>query len=343
METENGTASSGETQSANASATETGAAQTQAQGNTGASETRGAVSSKPAGGAGNDGAAQSATGAAQAEVEAYAPNFKFKVKDKELEFEDHFKSIIKTKDLEAKIREMHEKAYGLDEVKTARDTFKTQAKDWEDKYSQVENSLKTLGTYVKKGDYLSFFSALNIPEDKIIQYAVERLKYRELPADQKAQLDAQRQQQMEYEQATNQNQTLQQQMAQLVQQQATFDLNQELAKPDVVSTIAAYDARAGKAGAFRQEVIRRGQYYEAVHQISLPASQLVGEVMSLIGVPAPQTPQGSQGGPQAEVPSQVVHAAKEKPVIPTFQGGAKSPIKKVPSSIDDLRKMRDAL
>lgn len=328
------------TQTTSTSDSQTTGTETQQAAATGVSETQ-------TSGAGNDATASAkATGTGQAgatgtEVSApYVPNFKFKIKDKELEIDDFLKPIVKTKDVETKIREMYEKAHGLEEVKTSRETFKQQAEEWKTKYGTVESSLQTLGGYVKKGDFRSFFSALNIPKEKIIQYAIEELKYQELPAEQKAQIDAQRQQQMEYEQSLNQSQTLQQQMQQMVQKQAEFELTQELAKPEVVSAMTAYDARAQKPGAFKAEVIRRGQYYEAVHKISPPASQLVSEILNLIGVQQAQP--GTQGTSQ-ETSSQTVSQQQNKPTISTFSGGAKSPVKKVPTSIEDLRQMRQNL
>lgn len=297
-----------------------------------------------AAGAGNDGAVSQGTGtAAQTQQPAWAPNFKFKVKDKELEFDDFVKPIIKTKDLETKFRDLYEKAHGLDEVKTSRETFKQQVEEWKGKYSQVEQSLQTLGSYVKKGDFRTFFQLLNIPKDQIVKYAIDELKYQELPPEQRAAIDQQRQQQTEFEMAQTQNQTLQQQMAQLVQQQTTFELNQALAAPDVVQAMTAYDTRLGKPGSFKAEIIRRGQYYEAVHKISPPASQLVEEVLALIGVQA-QAQQGTQASSQ-EQSGQTVQNQQQKPVISNFAGGggAKSPTRKVPNSIEDLRKMRQQL
>jgi hypothetical protein len=328
--------SKAEGQSQNATETNTEAAEKSAA--------TGGVPEAKAGGAGNDGAASKATGTdAQNQQAAYTPNFKFKVKDKELEFDDFLKPIIKTKDLETKARELYEKAHGLDEVKAARETFKTQAEEWKGKFTQVETSLQTLGSYVKKGDFRTFFQALNIPKEQIIKYAIEELKYQELPPEQKAAIDQQREREMALEQTGSQNQQLQQQMAQLVQQQATFELNQELAAPNVVQAMQAYDTRAGQAGAFKAEVIRRGQYYEAVHKISPPASQLVQEVLNLIGVTA-QAQQGTQASSN-EQSSQTVHNQQQKPVISSFSGGGtKSPTaRKVPASIDDLRKMRQNL
>ncbi len=335
MEIENGSTDVGEVSAATAQAgtefNEPGAGDAS---NAGVSE------AAAAGNTDNGGVAQDTS--AKAGTAAYTPNFKFKVKDKELEFDDFLKPIIKTKDLETKARELYEKAHGLDEVKTAREAFKTQAEEWKGKFTQVEQSLHTLGTYVKKGDFRTFFQALNIPKDKIIQYAIEELKYQELPPEQRAAIEQQREREIAFEQAGTQNQMLQQQMSQLVQQQATFELNQELARPDIATAITAYDTRLGQAGAFKAEVIRRGQYYEAVHKISPPASQLVTEILSLIGVQA-QAQQGTQASSTA-TPSQVAHNQQQKPVISSFAGGgAKSPTRKVPSSIEDLRKMRQNL
>lgn len=295
-------------------------------------------------GAGNDGATSEGTGgAAKASdtPQAYVPSFKFKVKDKELDFDDFVKPVVKTKDVEQKIKDLYEKAHGLDEVKTSRDSFKAQADEWKGKYTTVETSLQTLGGYVKKDDFRSFFQALNIPKEKIIKYAIEELKYQEMPADQRAILDAQREKEQALEQTSFQNQTLQQQMAQMIQKQTEFELNQELTKSDVAQAISAYDTRLAKPGAFKAEVIRRGQYYEAVHKTSPPASQLVAEVLSLIGVQA-QAQQGTEAASQG-TSSQTVQQS-QKPVISSFQGsGAKSPARKVPQSIEDLRKMRQQL
>ncbi|HZX13692.1 MAG TPA: hypothetical protein VFF49_04755 [Thermodesulfobacteriota bacterium] len=281
---------------------------------------------------------ESATGSGSAGDSApYTPNFKFKVKDKELEFDEFVKPIIKNKDLEAKFREIYERSHGLDEVKTSRESFKQQVEEWKGKYGQVEQSLQTLGGFVKKNDFKSFFQALNIPKDKIIQYAIEELKYQELPPEQRQAIDMQREKELEFEQSSLQNQALQNQMAQLVQQQTAFELNQELAKPEIAQTISAYDSRVGNPGAFRAEIIRRGQYYEAVHKISPPASQLIAEVLNLIGG---NTVQGV--APQSGTSGQM--AQSQKPTITNFQGGGtKSPARRVPTSIEDLRKMRQNL
>ncbi len=307
----------------------------------GVSESSGVSAKETGSTTGDTGGETTAQKIEKAIEEAYKPTYKYKVNDKELEFDDFVKPIIKDKTTEQKLKELYEKAYGLDEVKSSRDNFKTQANEWKTKYTNVEQTLQTLGGYVKKGDYRSFFDTLKIPKDQIIKYAIEELKFQELPPEQKAEIERQRQIQFEYEQAQMQNQTLQSQMAEIVQRQAEFELQQELAKPDVSQIVQSFNARMNNPNAFLAEVIRRGQYYETVHKISPPASQIVGEVIGLIGAgmtgqPAATTT--SQGSSSQTIPQ------AQKPVIPSLNGASnKSPVKKAVGSIEDLRKLRQQL
>jgi hypothetical protein len=285
-----------------------------------------------AAGAGVDGAAPK-----------FASNFKFKVKDKELEFDDFIKPLVKDAETEKKVRELYEKAYGLDEVKADRQALKETKGQLQEKLGAVETSLKTLGSFVQAKDYASFFEALRIPKQDIIEYAIEQLKYQELPPEQRRQLDMQRQQQLDYRQKLAENEQMQTQMQQLVVQQVSFEIDQAMSQPSITDAVKAFETRLGRPGAFKEEVIRRGQYYETVHKTSPPASQLVSEVLQITGAQMPQAPQGpmTQGAPQATNPGQGVAQNQAKPVIPAFSGaGGQSPVKKMPTSIDDLRKIR---
>lgn len=290
----------------------------------------------------NDGTkANLGAGDANPEQPAWTPSYEFTVKDKKLQMDELFKPLIKSKDVEAKLKELYEKAHGLDEVKTSRETFKERATAAETKYQQTEQNLKMLGDVVKKGDFSTFFEVLNIPKQQILNYAIQELKFLELPAEQQAAIEAQRQQQQQFQYAQQENQTLQQQMQNMVVQQARQELNFETSKPEVQNAAQAFDARVGKQGAFMSEVIKRGQYYEAVHKTSPPAQQLVNEVLQFVGMSAanPQV----QATPQA-IPSQGVVPNSPLPVIPAFNGSvSKSPVRKAPSSIQDLREMRKQL
>lgn len=278
----------------------------------------------------------------EAPVQEWKPSYKYKVLDKELEFDEPIKKAVTTKEAEEKIKELYEKASGLDEVKTKRDKFQTERDEWKGKFSQVETSLKALGERVAKKDYGGFLDMLQIPRQDMVNFVIEELKYQELPADQKAAIDERRKLEQDYEIQTMQNKTLQDRMNQVIKAQVESELTFELSKPDNSKIIEAFDARAGKPGAFREEVVRRGQYYEGVLKQYVSPGQVVQELVNLIGAQATTQqgtsfPQGTQPG-QAQVQQQA-----EKPVITAFGSGSssKSPVRRVAQSIDDLRKLKE--
>jgi hypothetical protein len=273
-----------------------------------------------------------------AKVAAYQPNFKFKVKDKEFEIDEWARGAIKDPVMEKKVKELYEKAYGLDDVKTDRETLKKKVADLEPKLTNIQKSLGLLGQHIQKGDMRSFFEALQIPKEHVLRYALEEFKFEDLPADQKAEIQAQREKERQLHFLNEQNQLYAQQMQQFAYTQAKTELDTTLSKPEVAAVAQAFDARVGKPGAFQAEVIKRGQFYEKLNGTSITVQQAVEEVVALIGG-SPQAPQGAENvvTPQSS-------AAGQKPVIKNFSGASQtSPTKKVFTSIDDIRKERQKL
>jgi hypothetical protein len=143
------------------------------------------------------------------------------------------------------------------------------------------------------------------------------------------------------EQYEQQNMTLQQRQEQFVADQVRRELSFELAKPEIAQFVQSFDERVGKPGAFHQEVLKRGAYYEAVHKTTPPAQQVVQEVAQLIGF------QMAGGNPAVQQQTNVAATpapATKKPVIPSFNGsGSTSPTRKVVTSTADLRKLRQSM
>lgn len=271
---------------------------------------------------------------------AYQPNFKFKVKDQEKEIDEWLRPVVKDAETEKKLKELHERAFGLDEVKSSRDSFKTKYEDVNTKYTGLEKSLQTLSGYVQRGDYDSFFQSLQIPKESILKYAINELRYNELPQDQKAQIDQQKRFQQEQYAFQSQSEQHAAQMREFGMQQLNF----EMSKPDVSQVVQSFDQRMGP-GAFQREVINRGAYYEQVHGKTLPASQLISEVLAIVSPSAGQqaVPPSASAQAAQTTPSQGVQPQQEaKPTVKVFQGGGNaSPVKKQINSLDDLRKLRE--
>jgi hypothetical protein len=274
---------------------------------------------------------------------AYVPNFKYKVFGKEKEIDEQFRSLIKDAESEKRVREIFEKADGLEHVKEDRQTVRQQLEAVKAERVELDKSLETLSHFVRTDNMKAFFETLKIPEDKILRYAYQRLQYREMTPEQRAQVDGQTQAEQRAYFLQQQNESLLQNFAQTAETQRRSELEMHLAQPNIAQTVQAFDARVGKPGAFVEEVINRGKYHWFANQKDIPVSQAIAEVMSLIGGAPPAAPAGLPNGVipngqqagQSHVPGQ----NQNKPVIPNIQGNGNSPAKKVPRSLDDLRKL----
>jgi len=267
---------------------------------------------------------------------AYTPNFKFKAADKEQEFDDFVRGAVKNAEQEKKLRELYEKAYGLDHVKSEREKYRNDYKTVNEQYSALNKGLDQLSVMLRNKDYHGFMESLKIPEQDILQYALSRVQYKEMPPEQRQQLDQQyeAQQRLAYLEQANQE-LVSGYQSQMVQQRAS-ELDGYIGRPEVSQVASEFDARVGRQGAFRDEVIRRGQYYASLpNSQDITVEQAVQEIMNIVGRPQPQGMQAQ--GQNQMVGTQAPVQQNTKPVIPNIKGRGTSPVKKAVRSIDDLR------
>lgn len=263
---------------------------------------------------------------------AYAPNLKYKVLDQEKEFPDWAKTLVKDQNLEKSFRDLLEKADGIEHVKTRRDTLETENKQMKEQWGPVVQTVQLVQGMLGKKDYESLFEALGIPEVELFKYVNNRLQLRENP-QQFAAHEQQRQLQLRNQELEAKVQTTEQMAQEMAVQRRTWELDMELTRPQVSPAIQAFEQKIGRPGAFKAEVIRRGQAYAAVGQ-DIPVQQAVQEVLQLIGW------QGqSQAAPQSPTMQVQPQAVEEKPTLPNLRGKGTSPTKVVPKSTEDLRKL----
>ena len=288
-------------------------------------------------------AVEASSDAAPAQAQAtpeWKPSYKFKVKDTEHEFDEWVRPVVKDKETEEKLRDLYSKAYGIEEVKADRQSLKEKYSELETKSQHIDSSLKQLGDYIRKGNFDKFFEEIQLPKEKVLQYALNELKIMQLPEAERAQIEADKAREAQFEQIQNQNLTLQQQHEKFVVEQVKRDISFELAKPEVSQVALSFDERVGKPGAFQQEVLKRGAYYESVHKTTPPAQQVVQEVLQLVGF---QMANGNSAINTQAAAATPAPAAK-KPVIPSFNGsGSTSPTRKVVQSIADIRALGQQL
>lgn len=291
-------------------------------------------------------------GKAKAAANVFTPNFKYKVMDQEKEIDDRLKTIVKTKEDEDFVRDILTKAEGLEAVNSKHKKLEEKHIELETDYNthvvpyvrEVENTKKLIAApNYEQRDYDSFFQKLGIPKDHILKYTKSILDYQDASPEQRAAIDNQRQLRMQAAQLEEQSQFYQSQNTQFAVQARTFELNQELTKPEVNSFVTAFDNLHGN-GAFRNQVINQGALIFHNQKRDVPPSELVSLVMNQfkgIQTVAPQVI--PQQIPANQVTPKTTTPPAKKPVIPNVHGTGGSPAKKVFTSLDEIKAHRKKL
>jgi hypothetical protein len=269
--------------------------------------------------------------AASTAAPAYQPNYKVKSYDKEYEIDEWVRPYIKDADTEAKFKKLYEKAYGYDVKTQFHDELKSEYEKVRSEYDQTDKALSMLGEFVKDNDFDSFFDGLNIPKNKVLEYALDLVRREQMPPDQRQAWEANQlaRQQAKYYQAQNE-QLLANQQAFAVQQR-TFELDNAIQHPEARAVVDAYNAGMGTPQAFKDYCVQIGQAYAARGQ-DISAQHAVSEAVRHLRAVNP-------GLVQAQAPSAThVVQASQKPVIPNIQGRGTSAVKSTVKSLDDLKK-----
>lgn len=267
------------------------------------------------------------------EENEYSPNYKYKVLGQEMEIPENLRAFIKDAETEKTFRELFEKAGAVDHFKGKTKYLTETQKELESKVGHFEQSVEELRTLYSSGDMDGFFQKLEIPEEKIMQWAIEKAKFYQLPEHERAKIQAQKQQETYQREAFLQNQREVAQYRNYIREIKTRDVEATLQRPDVVQYAQEFDKRAGKPNAFVNEMIRRGK--EAWDQgQDLSAMEVAQSIMNFWRF----TDQGQPS--QAAQSSGVVPRRKEPPVLPNVSGRSSSAVKgSKPTSIEELRKM----
>lgn len=282
------------------------------------------------------------------ETPAFEPNFKFNVLDKQHEIPKEFQALIKDKDSEKMVREIFEKAYGLESVKTKATEVRTERDNLAQENTAIKQSMDSLRSIyqgaVSSGNFMKlddFFARLKIPEQHIMQYALAKVQFSNLPPEQqqliRGNLDAEKRAEEVSSQADQHLSQAQQARSELTRVQ----LDYTMAKPDVKSIADQFDVQAGKPGAFRQQVINVANLHFLQRKVDLSPEQATQIVIQDLGLKAPvmQAAPAATGTQAQVVPPAGKVIVRENKTIPNIQGRSSSPLKKSPRSIEDLKEL----
>jgi hypothetical protein len=280
----------------------------------------------------------------------FTPNLKFKVMDKEHEIPKEFQGMIKDEKSEKMVRELHEKALGLDIVKQKFNETREEKNSLIAENTEIKRSIDGLRTVVqgaiKSGNLLKlddFFSKLQIPEEVIMKYALQKVQFAELPPEQRQILEANMSAEKRAEMLQAQYEDSQSQVATQAQEMKAQMLEHTLAREDIRAVAQDWDTKVGKPGSFKALVAQVGHlaWLQSDGKVDLTPEQAVQEVMRGYGLQAPTAaaPGNATPAPGTPAPAQKRVIQRTTNTIPNVQGRSSSPLKAKPKSIDDLKKL----
>ena len=268
-------------------------------------------------------------------------DFTYKVRDEVKTVDDWAKPFIKDEQTHKQFTDLFTAREGIALAKTERETARNEL-------TALKNDLTTVANHINNGDIDSFCHALNLPKQIFIDYARQQEAIAKLPqAQQQAYFD-QQQQTRDFHNAQAQVQSFQQQTLDQQQQIRDLQLQSVINSPSVAAIAQQFDATRG-IGAFATEARNRGLLHAMNTQgkEDLSAVDAVNQVITTFGLntvgAANQTQTQQVVGATAQHPSQTVITTPAKQTIANTPGKGSAPVEKMPSSIDDLIALREAL
>lgn len=264
---------------------------------------------------------------------------------KEFEVPELLKGVVKDEKAEKYVKDILERSYGIDSLKDRHTELKSNHEQLQQTYGSIMSTVETMREAYKKGDLDTVFESLTISPEKVLQWAVQKVELSQLPHEQRRAYEekvAAEKRAMELERQTQHHS---QEAAKTQQQYLSQILDMVLERPDYGAVAQAYDSRKGSQGAFRDLVVRMGQSEFALSgkilnpmEATQKALELLGESLTTTAKPAAEV----ETPAQQATPQQM--AKPEKKVIPNLAGAkASAPAKKKISSLDDIKKARDAI
>lgn len=267
--------------------------------------------------------------------QGFTPNFKLKVMEQDCEIPEILRPLMKDEASAKAIKELAEKALGVDYIKPKLEQTRTQLTTVSTENQTIRTQIQNAVQLFQRGDIDGWLKALQVPEERILQWVADKLDYSKLPPDQKAIVDSRKQADDRAHAAEQQAAHYRQQNEQTLNQQVQMGLDSVLARPDVDVVAKAYDTRTGKPGSFKAEINRRGDYIWRTTNKITPPDQLVQELLQIVGPIAPVAT--SPGTPAPGAAPQVQPAGAKTPVIPNISGRSVSALPTKVKSLADLR------
>lgn len=260
----------------------------------------------------------------------YQPNYKFKSMGKEHEIDEWLRPHIKDQETEKKVKELYEKAYGLDHFKTKHETSNKELEQIKPAYQSLYNEVSEVMTYKNSGDLDMFFEKVNLKPEKVYEWVLSKLERQNLPPEQRRvydELDAKKRAEYQTSRQMSESEVRYQQIA---TQAREAEVNYVLARPEINEIVRNYDAKHGE-NSFKQFVAEYGVMHFNAYGEDPSAETAISAVLKRLGDAYKSQP--------APMQAPTANAEKPLPVIPNVSGKNISPTRKSIKSIDDIKKI----
>ena len=298
----------------------------------------------------NPGAAATAAAAAAAAGVPYNPNFKYKVADQEKEIPEKFRALVTDEASEKELREIFEKSDGLPIVKGRLGELQTKHKDLSTKFETLNTALSELGEMARKGDFSTFFETIQIPRERIYEWALREAEISQLPPEERQRVEEARAAQKTAEIAERNRMSAEQMAMEAAVETRRLQMQLTLSQPEVADFAKRFNDVFGNPKAFELEIVKAGRQMWDTEKKDMGPSELAQMIMNHYGKFLPAS--ASSGNPPAAAGASVqppatggnpnapqVKPNQPAPTIPNLQGGTTSPTKAVPKTLADLRKL----
>jgi hypothetical protein len=239
-----------------------------------------------------------------------------------------FRSLIKDKESQQKVRDFVERAEAFE-------LHKSKSKEYENRIQEMEPLVQQLQFYQKAyqeaetpEQHLNLLNEIGYNSEILKDVVREILKREQMPEDQKKYFEASRRSELEKRQLMEQNEGIRQEFNSLLMNVTQQQMDLELGKAESQDLISAYEAANGE-GSFKQLFLERGAYLTDRAGRYVPPAEVMSHIRKEFGWAI--TPRQAAGAANVSIlkPKQ-----KTIPSVGTQNG---SPTQPAISSLSELR------
>lgn len=256
------------------------------------------------------------------ETPEYTPNFSYKVKDEEFNFDERIQGAVKSVEDEEYFRDLYTKSAGLD-------SYKEKYADVEGQMEALVSGYRNMEQLQQNKDVAGVTKLFRFSDDDVLDYAEKILSHRELPEEQRVQLEKQQSMEQELHQLRQQQTSTQENIQTQAVQRDLNELNGLITSEykDVAKSMkdAGYDM-AWEVGVRGHAQYKRDGVEPTIKSVVNDVANAFGHLNKPQQVPAQEAQTGQQ-------------TVRQVPVLPNLHGNTNSPIQAKVKSLADLHKL----